>query len=373
MLDRLSLPLLQPQSRHLPSLEQKWNWCRLAAGETSGEGALSGGVGSGVVGVVVGGLGGGEGSSGAALRPGHPLRRGHPGLLAPRPLLLQLALAASGPGSRAGNPGGGHESARAMRRHRQPPLQRSRHLPSLQGNHQHGWRREKARECESERSATERSRQGGSPSLGREWKESERLIAEGRWSFERHAMVPSSMSEEGKRELGKAFLVKAVRLVALLDAAKSARLLTHNPLLFRRQAEIKSSAELLRLLLSTTATGTGMDPRRLLGKTLTLAVSQTPAEEFNFLVSDLTTDIRDGIRLLRASELLLGRNDLVSQAIWHSCGHNNQASNLFCSTGNRCSKEVIAPLSKSSFLWSFFELRLSGYLCQVRTSEGCSR
>ncbi|KAF2352655.1 IQ motif EF-hand binding site [Trinorchestia longiramus] len=100
--------------------------------------------------------------------------------------------------------------------------------------------------------------------------------------------------------LNKKFLV----LVLFLDSAKTNKLIDHDPCLFRKDAPFKSSRELLLEYARDFLSGVGDLTKHLGYLGYNVQHQQTSLDEFDYAVSNLATDLRCGIRLVRVSEIL---------------------------------------------------------------------
>ncbi|KAL3316883.1 hypothetical protein Ciccas_004469 [Cichlidogyrus casuarinus] len=95
-----------------------------------------------------------------------------------------------------------------------------------------------------------------------------------------------------------------------------------DPPLFRPDAQFKSS-DLVLLKFSKDFLAQAMDlHKRLFNLGAKLLVSQSPLDELSFTISDITSDLRDGIRLIKLAEVLLnGRrtpDDILGQNSYRS-------------------------------------------------------
>lgn len=102
-----------------------------------------------------------------------------------------------------------------------------------------------------------------------------------------------------------------VLLVHFLDIAKRARLIEHDPCLFRIDASCKSTRDILVAFAREYITGVGDITKALRNIGVDLVHVQLPIEQFNFTINKLASDIRDGVRLARLAEIMLKRNDIL--------------------------------------------------------------
>ncbi|XP_051868413.1 abnormal spindle-like microcephaly-associated protein [Pristis pectinata] len=120
----------------------------------------------------------------------------------------------------------------------------------------------------------------------------------------RHPTVPHLYRDEHQEVLAQFTLKKFLLLVWFLDTAKQSRMIDHDPCLFCKDAEFKTSKDLLLAFSRDFLSGEGDISRHLGFLGLTVSHCQTPLHEFNFAVTNLAVDLRCGIRLVRAVELL---------------------------------------------------------------------
>ncbi|XP_067893808.1 abnormal spindle-like microcephaly-associated protein isoform X2 [Heterodontus francisci] len=120
----------------------------------------------------------------------------------------------------------------------------------------------------------------------------------------RHPTVPHLYRDEHQEVLAQFTLKKFLLLVWFLDCAKQSRLIDHDPCLFCKNAEFKTSKDLLLAFSRDFLSGEGDICRHLGYLGLTVGHFQTPLHEFNFAVTNIAVDLRCGIRLVRTVELL---------------------------------------------------------------------
>ncbi|XP_069793951.1 abnormal spindle-like microcephaly-associated protein isoform X2 [Narcine bancroftii] len=119
-----------------------------------------------------------------------------------------------------------------------------------------------------------------------------------------HPTVPHLYHDEHQEVLAQFTLKKFLLLVWFLDCAKQSRLIDHDPCLFCKDAEFKMSKDLLIAFSRDFLSGEGDISRHLGFLGLIVSHCQMPLHEFNFAVNNLAVDLRCGIRLVRAVELL---------------------------------------------------------------------
>ncbi|KAM6455279.1 abnormal spindle-like microcephaly-associated protein [Liasis olivaceus] len=120
----------------------------------------------------------------------------------------------------------------------------------------------------------------------------------------RHPTVPHLYRDGHEEALSKFTLKKLLLLVCFLDRAKVSRIIEHDPCLFLKNAEFKSSKEILLAFSRDFLSGEGDLSRHLGFLGFPVNHVQTPLDEFDFAVTNLATDLQCGIRLVRTLELL---------------------------------------------------------------------
>ncbi|NXP08625.1 ASPM protein, partial [Thinocorus orbignyianus] len=129
----------------------------------------------------------------------------------------------------------------------------------------------------------------------------------------RHPTVPHLYREGHEEALSKFTLKKLLLLVCFLDCAKRSRMIDHDPCLFCKDAEFKSSKDLLLAFSRDFLSGEGDLSRHLGFLGLPVSHVQTPLDEFDFAVTNLAVDLQCGIRLVRTMELLTKNWNLSKQ------------------------------------------------------------
>ncbi|XP_026556248.1 abnormal spindle-like microcephaly-associated protein [Pseudonaja textilis] len=120
----------------------------------------------------------------------------------------------------------------------------------------------------------------------------------------RHPTVPHFYRDGHEEALSKFTLKKLLLLVCFLDRAKVSRIIEHDPCLFFKNADFKSSKEILLAFSRDFLSGEGDLSRHLGFLGFPVNHIQTPLDEFDFAVTNLATDLQCGIRLVRTLELL---------------------------------------------------------------------
>ncbi|CAH2311669.1 abnormal spindle-like microcephaly-associated [Pelobates cultripes] len=126
----------------------------------------------------------------------------------------------------------------------------------------------------------------------------------------RHPSVPNLYRDGHEEALSKFTLKKLLLLVFFLDHAKQSRLIDHDPCLFWKDAEFKTSKDLLLAFSRDFLSGEGDLSRHLYYLGLPVSHSQTHLDEFDFAVTNLAMDLHCGVRLVRMMELLTQNWDL---------------------------------------------------------------
>ncbi|XP_015114162.1 protein abnormal spindle [Diachasma alloeum] len=113
--------------------------------------------------------------------------------------------------------------------------------------------------------------------------------------------------------LNKFILKKFILLVYFLDHAKRSKLIGHDPCLFHKRALFKESREILLNFSRQTLSGVGDITKMLKPHGYVLMHKQTYLDEYDYAVKDLSVDLRDGVRLCRVMELIIGGINLTSR------------------------------------------------------------
>ncbi|XP_024925563.3 uncharacterized protein LOC107420336 isoform X1 [Ziziphus jujuba] len=126
--------------------------------------------------------------------------------------------------------------------------------------------------------------------------------------------------------LGNVILKRFLLLVLILDRAKSQSSLSLNygidgvdggsPLLFTVQSNTKSSCQVIHDFLSSDIMlGEGNILAHLVIVGYKVSYQQSPLVEYNFQVTDLFVDLQDGVRLCRATQLLLDDSSILMKMV----------------------------------------------------------
>ena len=116
----------------------------------------------------------------------------------------------------------------------------------------------------------------------------------------------------------KIILRRVLALIVLLDAAKQCTLLKSDPCLFVPNVAVRSSKEMVQEFCKLAISGGVGDINKHLGTLgIVLHHKQTPLHEYNFAVTNLAADMRDGVRLCKLVDLTVSApsagGSLVSQ------------------------------------------------------------
>ncbi|KAG0345549.1 hypothetical protein BG004_003608 [Podila humilis] len=105
------------------------------------------------------------------------------------------------------------------------------------------------------------------------------------------------------QNMNRLILKRMFMLILFLDKAKIGRLIPLDPCLFNKDSDIKSSRELLLTISKHYLMGEGDIIRHLIFMGYSVLYSQAPLDEFDFTVTNLAVDLRDGVRLCRLIDL----------------------------------------------------------------------
>ena len=117
--------------------------------------------------------------------------------------------------------------------------------------------------------------------------------------------VPSGkFGEKYRAELRTLVLTRLLTLVVFLDRAKMANILDRVPRLFTKDSSVKSTREMCVQICRNFLASEGDIIKHLSRVGLKVFYVQKPIDEIDFLIHNLASDIRDGVRLARMTELL---------------------------------------------------------------------
>jgi abnormal spindle-like microcephaly-associated protein len=119
--------------------------------------------------------------------------------------------------------------------------------------------------------------------------------------------VPSGNFEKKyQAEMRTLVLHRLLVLFFFLDRARKAHVLDKSPRLFTKDAQVKSSRELLLEFCRQFLSAEGDFVKHLTRVGLQVFYKQEPVDELDFTITNLAVDIRDGVRLARMTEILTG-------------------------------------------------------------------
>ncbi|XP_033731928.1 LOW QUALITY PROTEIN: abnormal spindle-like microcephaly-associated protein homolog [Pecten maximus] len=125
-----------------------------------------------------------------------------------------------------------------------------------------------------------------------------------------HPTVPHLYRDGYAEAIAQHLLKKFFMLIFFLDKAKSHRLINHDPCLFCKDSEYKSTKAMLIQFSRNYLSGEGDVTKHLGYLGYVVTHQQTSMDEFDYAVTNLATDLRDGVRLTRVLELLTNHWDL---------------------------------------------------------------
>jgi abnormal spindle-like microcephaly-associated protein len=110
-----------------------------------------------------------------------------------------------------------------------------------------------------------------------------------------------------KGELRNLVLSRIMVLVFFLDRAKASNVLENVPRLFTISSNVKSTRDVLVTICRDCLSAEGDIVKHLSRIGLKISYIQDPVDEVNFRVTNLATDVRDGVLLTRLSEIVTGK------------------------------------------------------------------
>ena len=120
----------------------------------------------------------------------------------------------------------------------------------------------------------------------------------------KYKVLSGSFEKKYRAELRKKTLYHILLLIAFLDRLKVNNLFDTNPPLFIK--DLKSSNEVLILICKECLSGEGNIIKHLSRLGLKVFYEQQPIDNYDFTVTNLAVDLRDGVRLARIIEILQG-------------------------------------------------------------------
>ena len=112
------------------------------------------------------------------------------------------------------------------------------------------------------------------------------------------------LNPEFKAAMARKTLKRFLLLVMFLDHAKKENLIQRQPCLFVKNAEVKSSRDMINSFCRNYMSASGDIMRQLAQIGYRVDFEQKTLHEFNFDVGSIKTDLRDGVRLVRLVETL---------------------------------------------------------------------
>ncbi|KAK0096791.1 hypothetical protein PV326_004426 [Microctonus aethiopoides] len=128
-----------------------------------------------------------------------------------------------------------------------------------------------------------------------------------------HSNVISLKLPAFQLHMNKFLLKKFLSIVYFLDYAKRNKLIGHDPCLFHKKAINKDSRAILLTFSREVLSGVGDITKILRTHGYVVSHKQTYLDEYNYAVKDISSDLRDGVRLCRVMELIIGDRTLTSQ------------------------------------------------------------
>ncbi|KAL5011550.1 hypothetical protein ScPMuIL_010101 [Solemya velum] len=128
-----------------------------------------------------------------------------------------------------------------------------------------------------------------------------------------HPTVPHLYSDGYGMAMSKHILKKFLLLVYFLDRAKTNRIICHDPCLFCKDSDVKSSKEVLYQFSRDYLSGEGDIIKHLGYFGYKVSYVQRALEEFDYAVTNLAVDLRDGLRIVRTFELLDNTSQLTKK------------------------------------------------------------
>lgn len=148
---------------------------------------------------------------------------------------------------------------------------------------------------------------------------SQRMLANTEISsqFTKNMLINVKQEKKMKNLLRRHLLAKFLSVILLLDNIRtvSGACILNIPTIFMKNASIKSSKDMLNKFCRDFLKGEGDFLRRLSLIGFTVKFEQTFIDEFDFNVSNLAVDLRDGVRLTRLLELLTKENNSISLSL----------------------------------------------------------
>ncbi|TRY62673.1 hypothetical protein TCAL_08689 [Tigriopus californicus] len=142
-----------------------------------------------------------------------------------------------------------------------------------------------------------------------------------------HPHVPHHFGPGYEEALKQYTLKKFLQVVFFLDQAKSHRLIKHDPCLFCKDSKVKMSKDILVQFSRDFLAGEGDVIKHLAYLGFLVNHKQTPLDEFDYAVTNLAVDLKDGIRLrntgngipkdIDARSVVDGHMEKTLSLMWH--------------------------------------------------------
>jgi len=130
--------------------------------------------------------------------------------------------------------------------------------------------------------------------------------------FDKQKLLYAAQERKMKELLRRHLLKKFFALVCFLDTARTTELMA-KACLFQSTAEYKSSQEVIAAFCRLFLKGEGDITRHLMSIGCKLHFVQSYVDEFDYRLSSVTTELRDGVRLVKLMDLLTKSRDLCQQ------------------------------------------------------------
>lgn len=130
--------------------------------------------------------------------------------------------------------------------------------------------------------------------------------------FDKQKLLYVAQERKMKELLRRHLLKKFFAVVCFLDTARTTELMA-KACLFQSNAEYKSSSEVIAAFCRLFLKGEGDITRHLMSIGCKLHFVQSYVDEFDYRLSSMTTELRDGVRLVKLMDLLTKSRDLCQQ------------------------------------------------------------
>jgi abnormal spindle-like microcephaly-associated protein len=123
----------------------------------------------------------------------------------------------------------------------------------------------------------------------------------------RFSVLSGKWETKYKEEMRNLVLARIMILVFFLDRAKASNVLENVPRLFTVSSNVKSTRDVLLTITRDCLSAEGDIVKHLSRIGLKISYVQDPVDEVNFRVTNLATDLRDGVLLTRLSEIVAAK------------------------------------------------------------------